>query len=132
MSFTTPAYFEFLKAPLIRSDLKRFFFIDGDWSWYEECLSDPTHIGPSAHVVWPIVGQEILNGDMGGGFRRIQRLLGSAIAKAQENEEYWFREEQPDGLFYCDVEENPVGLLEFVSLVTGVVSVSVVNGSYCC
>ncbi|KAL2930976.1 hypothetical protein RDABS01_036386 [Bienertia sinuspersici] len=29
-------------------------------------LSDPTHIGPSAQVVWPIVGQEILNGDVGG------------------------------------------------------------------
>ncbi|KAG8500426.1 hypothetical protein CXB51_004544 [Gossypium anomalum] len=27
---------------------------------------------PNAHVVWPIVGQEILNGDMRGGFRGIQ------------------------------------------------------------
>ncbi|MFS7939059.1 putative photosystem II [Helianthus anomalus] len=39
---------------------------------YEAWLSDPTHIGPSAQVVWPIVGQEILNGDVGGGFRGIQ------------------------------------------------------------
>jgi photosystem I P700 chlorophyll a apoprotein A1 len=31
------------------------------------CLGDPTHIGSSAQVVWPIVGQEILNGDVGGG-----------------------------------------------------------------
>ncbi|KAJ4788988.1 Photosystem I P700 chlorophyll a apoprotein A1 [Rhynchospora pubera] len=38
--------------------------------------SDPTHIGPSAQVVWPIVGQEILNGDMGGGFRGIQITSG--------------------------------------------------------
>jgi hypothetical protein len=28
----------------------------------------PTHIKPSAQVVWPIVG-EILNGDVGGGFK---------------------------------------------------------------
>ncbi|RYR40776.1 hypothetical protein HN51_026903 [Arachis hypogaea] len=33
---------------------------------YEAWLSNPTHIGPSAQVVWPIVGQEILNGDVGG------------------------------------------------------------------
>ena len=26
------------------------------------------YIGPSARVVWPIVGQEIFNGDVGGGF----------------------------------------------------------------
>ena len=31
-----------------------------------------THIRPSAQLVWPIVGQEILNGDVGGGFRGIQ------------------------------------------------------------
>ncbi|KAL5645691.1 hypothetical protein ACJX0J_004748 [Zea mays] len=37
---------------------------------------DPTHIGPSAQVVWPIVGQEILNGDVGGGFRGIQITSG--------------------------------------------------------
>uniref|UniRef100_A0A3Q7IHN8 Uncharacterized protein n=1 Tax=Solanum lycopersicum TaxID=4081 RepID=A0A3Q7IHN8_SOLLC len=35
-----------------------------------------THIGPSAQVVWPIVGQEILNGDVGGGFRGIQITSG--------------------------------------------------------
>ena len=37
---------------------------------------DPTHIAPSAQVVWPIVGQEILNGDVGGGFRGIQITSG--------------------------------------------------------
>ena len=39
------------------------------FSNYEAWLSDPTHIKPSAQVVWPIVGQEILNGDVGGGFK---------------------------------------------------------------
>ncbi|CAI0382073.1 unnamed protein product [Linum tenue] len=39
---------------------------------YEAWISDPTHIEPSAHVVWPIVGQGILNSDVGGGFRGIQ------------------------------------------------------------
>ncbi|KAG5007223.1 hypothetical protein JHK82_025145 [Glycine max] len=39
---------------------------------YEAWLSDPTHIRPSAQVVWPIVGQEILNGNVGGGFQGIQ------------------------------------------------------------
>jgi photosystem I P700 chlorophyll a apoprotein A1 len=43
---------------------------------YEAWLSDPTHIGPSAQVVWPIVGQEILNGDVGEGFRGIQITSG--------------------------------------------------------
>ncbi|CAN1364402.1 Photosystem I P700 chlorophyll a apoprotein A1, partial [Linum perenne] len=46
------------------------------FSNYEAWLSDPTHIRPSAQVVWPIVGQEILNGDVGGGFRGIQINLG--------------------------------------------------------
>jgi photosystem I P700 chlorophyll a apoprotein A1 len=35
------------------------------------------HISPSAQVVWPIVGQEILNGDVGGGFKVFKLLLGS-------------------------------------------------------
>lgn len=34
MSFTTPAYFGCLKAPLTRSDLERRIFLDGDRSWY--------------------------------------------------------------------------------------------------
>ncbi|ESW08371.1 hypothetical protein PHAVU_009G040300, partial [Phaseolus vulgaris] len=32
---------------------------------YETWLSDPTHIKLNAQVVWPIVGQDILNGDIG-------------------------------------------------------------------
>ena len=38
----------------------------------ETQLSDPTHIGPNAQVIWLIVGQEILDGDVGGGFLEIQ------------------------------------------------------------
>ncbi|KAL7616755.1 hypothetical protein Lser_V15G03185 [Lactuca serriola] len=54
---------------------------------YEAWLSDPTHIRPSAQVVWPIVGQEILNGDVGGGFRGIQITSGffSDLANMWDN-----------------------------------------------
>ncbi|KAL1562881.1 photosystem I P700 apoprotein A1 [Salvia divinorum] len=52
--------------------LSGMYFNGARFSNYEAWLSDPTHIGPSAQVVWPIVGQEILNGDVGGGFRGIQ------------------------------------------------------------
>ena len=46
------------------------YFHGARFSNYEAWLSDPTHIKPSAQVVWPIVGQEILNADVGGGFPR--------------------------------------------------------------
>ncbi|XLT86911.1 hypothetical protein HN873_008664 [Arachis hypogaea] len=49
--------------------LSGMYFHGARFSNYEAWLSDPTHIGPSAQVVWPIVGQEILNGDVGGGYR---------------------------------------------------------------
>ena len=52
------------------------YFHSACFSNYELWLSDRTHIGPSAQVVWPIVGQEILNGDVGGGFRGIQITSG--------------------------------------------------------
>jgi photosystem I P700 chlorophyll a apoprotein A1 len=39
-------------------------------------LLDPTHIKPRAQVVWPIVGQEILNSDVGGGFQGVQITSG--------------------------------------------------------
>uniref|UniRef100_A0A1Y3BZD8 Putative photosystem I PsaA/PsaB n=1 Tax=Helianthus annuus TaxID=4232 RepID=A0A1Y3BZD8_HELAN len=44
--------------------LSGMYFHGARFSNYEAWLSDPTHIGPSAQVVWPIVGQEILNGDL--------------------------------------------------------------------
>ena len=51
--------------------LSGMYFHGARFSNYEAWLSDPTRIKPSAQVVWPIVGQEILNGDVGGGFRGI-------------------------------------------------------------
>ena len=56
--------------------LSGMYFHGARFSNYEAWLSDPTHIGPSAQVVWPIVGQEILNGGVGGGFRGIQITSG--------------------------------------------------------
>ncbi|THU42327.1 hypothetical protein C4D60_Mb00t11160 [Musa balbisiana] len=56
--------------------LSGMYFHGARFSNYEAWLSDPTHIAPSAQVVWPIVGQEILNGDVGGGFRGIQITSG--------------------------------------------------------
>jgi photosystem I P700 chlorophyll a apoprotein A1 len=52
------------------------YFHGAKFSNYEAWLTDPTHIKPSAQVVWPIVGQEILNGDVGGGFHGIQITSG--------------------------------------------------------
>jgi photosystem I P700 chlorophyll a apoprotein A1 len=46
------------------------------FSNYEAWLIDPLGVKPSAQVVWPIVGQEILNGDVGGGFHGIQITSG--------------------------------------------------------
>jgi photosystem I P700 chlorophyll a apoprotein A1 len=52
------------------------YFHGAKFSNYEAWLSDPTGIKPSAQVVWPIVGQEILNADVGGGFQGIQITSG--------------------------------------------------------
>ncbi len=52
------------------------YFHGARFSNYEAWLSNPLGIKPSAQVVWPIVGQEILNGDMGGGFHGIQITSG--------------------------------------------------------
>ncbi|MGA1409929.1 MAG: photosystem I core protein PsaA [Prochlorotrichaceae cyanobacterium] len=52
------------------------YFHGARFSNYEAWLTDPTGIKPSAQVVWPIVGQEILNGDVGGGFHGIQITSG--------------------------------------------------------
>jgi photosystem I P700 chlorophyll a apoprotein A1 len=46
------------------------------FSNYETWLIDPTHVKPSAQVVWCIVGQEVLNGDVGGGFQGVQITSG--------------------------------------------------------
>jgi len=46
------------------------------FSNYSGWLADPTHVKPSAQVVWPIFGQEILNADVGAGFHGIQITSG--------------------------------------------------------
>jgi photosystem I P700 chlorophyll a apoprotein A1 len=46
------------------------------FSNYSAWLANPTLIKPSAQIVWPIIGQEILNGDMGGNFQGIQITSG--------------------------------------------------------
>jgi len=56
--------------------LSGMYFHGARFSNYEAWLTDPTHIKPSAQVVWPIVGQEILNGDVGGGFQGVQITSG--------------------------------------------------------
>ncbi|MBR8835774.1 MAG: photosystem I core protein PsaA [Stigonema ocellatum SAG 48.90 = DSM 106950] len=56
--------------------LSGMIFHGARFSNYEAWLSDPLSIKPSAQVVWPIVGQDILNGDVGGGFHGIQITSG--------------------------------------------------------
>jgi len=56
--------------------LNGMYFHGARFSNYEAWIIDPTHIKPSAQVVWPIVGQEILNGDVGGGFQGVQITSG--------------------------------------------------------
>ena len=48
------------------------FYHGARFSNYTGWLADPLHVKPSAQVVWPIFGQEILNGDVGAGFHGIQ------------------------------------------------------------
>ena len=52
------------------------FFHGARFSNFSGWLADPTHVKPSAQVVWPIFGQEILNGDVGAGFHGIQITSG--------------------------------------------------------
>ncbi|MBF2098177.1 MAG: photosystem I core protein PsaA [Gloeomargaritaceae cyanobacterium C42_A2020_066] len=56
--------------------LSGMYFHGARFSNYEAWLANPTGIKPSAQVVWPIVGQEILNADVGGGFQGIQITSG--------------------------------------------------------
>ena len=49
--------------------LSGMYYHGARFSNYEAWLSDPLHIKPSAQIVWPIVGQEILNADVGGSFQ---------------------------------------------------------------
>ncbi|MGK7905961.1 MAG: photosystem I core protein PsaA [Synechococcus sp.] len=56
--------------------LSGMYYHGAKFSNYTAWLQDPTAIKPSAQVVWPIFGQEILNGDVGGGFQGIQITSG--------------------------------------------------------
>nr|YP_010986361.1 photosystem I P700 chlorophyll A apoprotein A1 [Pachymeniopsis lanceolata]WOL37279.1 photosystem I P700 chlorophyll A apoprotein A1 [Pachymeniopsis lanceolata] len=56
--------------------LSGMYFHGARFSNYVAWLSNPTAIKPSAQIVWPIVGQEILNGDVGGGFQGVQITSG--------------------------------------------------------
>nr|QCI06903.1 photosystem I P700 apoprotein A1 [Halydictyon mirabile] len=56
--------------------LSGMYFHGAKFSNYVAWLNNPTLIKPSAQVVWPIVGQEVLNADVGGGFQGIQITSG--------------------------------------------------------
>jgi photosystem I P700 chlorophyll a apoprotein A1 len=56
--------------------LSGMLFHGAKFSNYEAWLTDPLGVKPSAQVVWPIVGQDILNGDVGGGFHGIRITSG--------------------------------------------------------
>jgi len=74
--------------------LSGMYFHGARFSNYTAWLSNPTAIKPSTQVVWPIVGQEILNGDVGGGFQGVQVTSGffqlwRASGITSELELYW-------------------------------------------
>nr|YP_009395205.1 photosystem I P700 apoprotein A1 [Bryothamnion seaforthii]ARW63973.1 photosystem I P700 apoprotein A1 [Bryothamnion seaforthii] len=56
--------------------LSGMYFHGARFSNYIAWLNNPTLVKPSAQVVWPIVGQEILNADVGGGFQGVQITSG--------------------------------------------------------
>ena len=56
--------------------MSSFFFQGARFSNYTGWLADPTHVKPGAQVVWPILGQEILNGDQGAGYHGIRITSG--------------------------------------------------------
>ena len=56
--------------------LSGMYFHGARFSNYIAWLNNPISIKPSAQIVWPIVGQEILNGDVGGNFQGIQITSG--------------------------------------------------------
>jgi len=46
------------------------------FSNYSAWLADPIGIKQSSQVVWPIVGQEVLNADVGGNFQGVRTTSG--------------------------------------------------------
>ena len=70
------------------------YFHGARFSNYSAWLSNPTTVKPSAQVVWPVVSQEVLNGDVGGGFAGVQITSGwfhiwRASGITNETELYW-------------------------------------------
>jgi photosystem I P700 chlorophyll a apoprotein A1 len=70
------------------------YFHGARFSNYSAWLSNPTTVKPSAQVVWPVGGQEVLNGDVGGGFAGVQITSGwfhiwRASGITNETELYW-------------------------------------------
>nr|YP_009541097.1 photosystem I P700 apoprotein A1 [Lepocinclis steinii]AYQ93593.1 photosystem I P700 apoprotein A1 [Lepocinclis steinii] len=56
--------------------LSGMFFHGARFSNYESWVVDPVNVKPSAQLIWPVFGQEILNGDVGGGFQGLQITSG--------------------------------------------------------
>jgi photosystem I P700 chlorophyll a apoprotein A1 len=56
--------------------LSGMYFHGARFSNFSAWMTDPIHIKPSAQIVWPIFGQDILNADVGGGFHGIQITSG--------------------------------------------------------
>jgi photosystem I P700 chlorophyll a apoprotein A1 len=56
--------------------LSGMYFHGAYFSNYSAWISDPLTIKPSAQSVWAIVGQEILNADVGGNFQGLQITSG--------------------------------------------------------
>jgi len=52
------------------------YFHGAYFSNYTAWVNEPLSIKPSAQAVWPIVGQEILNADVGGNFQGVQITSG--------------------------------------------------------
>jgi len=52
------------------------FFHGARFSNYSGWLADPTHVKPGAQQVWSIVGQEMLNADLGANYNGIQISSG--------------------------------------------------------
>jgi len=52
------------------------FFHGARFSNYSGWLADPTHVNPGAQQVWAIVGQEMLNADLGANYNGIQISSG--------------------------------------------------------
>jgi photosystem I P700 chlorophyll a apoprotein A1 len=61
---------------IILTWLSGIYFHGARFSNYEAWLIDPVYIKPSAQVVWSILGQEVLNGDLGGNFQGVQITSG--------------------------------------------------------